>query len=219
MQIVGAPRRLALDASTYFTPYAGFFYSNGYRTIFRYLRRNQQIDEKPTNKWPEHLSRQELNELLGMDWKVGLFQRRAGSDEATRKRGEEVGAAASWNARQLGIPEGASILCDCEWDYKLSQNAQTDYLLGWGKAVSQAGDVPTLYVSTDLKFSSGMLYALPYFKGYFKSASYVPTVDVRGYQGIQSVEYKDDGGLFGLRCDVDLMMIDGLGDRMQVIAV
>jgi hypothetical protein len=236
MRVIGAPRRLGIDTAAYFTPYAGAAYRAGYRTIFRYIehvREHHIVSCTDPKKWFKPLSAQELDELVVLNWNVGIVQRSIrdlhGGGAA---KGTEIGDNAVYNAEHTGIPKGATIFCDCEWKSSVcpSKQDQIDYIEAWAYQVHSAGYIAGLYVSPEMKLSSKELWQLAKIKAYWKSASYVPAVDVRGYQVIQSLEYAFDtrtlemyewNGQYSphvLRCDLNQVCADGIrGSRVQVI--
>jgi hypothetical protein len=232
MRIRGARRRLAIDTPVYLTPYAPAAERCGITQAVRYIRRRERVDQSPnTDGWCRYLSVQELGELLERDWYVGLVQRGIGSGPwRTAADGRALGLAAGRNAQGLGIPAGASIGCDCEWATPPGPAEIRDYLDAWGAAVDGLGYTPALYVSTDVDvLGREGLYRRPSFRGYWGSASAVSGVAVRGYQIRQTLQYdlRTDGSLHpvsswkeckGAVCDLDVMQIDGRGDRWQMIA-
>lgn len=240
MRIRGAKRGLAVDTVTYTGPYLDLFKRLGIRTVFRYLNYHKEWRDTPCTDprdWFKSCSRQELLELLTAGFDVGIMQRGIGKRNAGgMAAGEGAGEAAVHNAQGIGIPAGASILIDCEWSDPPDKGSQRAYIEAHARRMAGSGYRPTQYVTTDLRFTSAELYSLRWVKGYVKSASSVPAVDVRGYQSTQSLECwittdKDDGPLVlpwsdkyyraprpGIRCDLQLTTIDGLGDRYQIVA-
>jgi hypothetical protein len=148
-------------------------------------------------------------------------------DDLTHEGGVRVGAAAAQNARDIGVPGGATIFCDAEWDPEPSKAGVMAYLSAWGRTVDAAGYEPGIYVGQIMPLTGRELYALPAIRRYWKSQSRVPAIPTRGYcmvQGFESVLQKDDQGYFlepmndnnkrkGLRLDTDLACIDGKGHR------
>ena len=237
MRITNAGRRVGLDTVSYVTPYLDGIGDHGIHTIFRYVNYDAYYRDTPCtdpNDWFKSLSTQEFNEILAKDFDVGIFQRGIGKrNKGGAAAGEQVGKNAVHNLRGIGVPEGATILCDCEWaaSHCPTKQEQVFYIEGWAKVLSSEGFIAALYVSHDLKLNSAELYALKYVRSYMKAASTVPTVDNRGFQAVQSLEYfyhtkenrfyvwdKKWYGHDGLRCDLDMLCIDGKGDRWRVVS-
>lgn len=234
MQAGNAPRRLGVDTAGYFTPHSQTFWNHGCRTVFRYLSLEKKVNDKPdTSHWRVFISKQELDELIEGGWCVSLVQRRIGSnydlDRSAADQGAEYGAAAAWQVQKLCGVKRVVIWCDCEFSMDVSKEDQVDFIQSWGKEARIGGEIGGLYVSQDLKLDSEELYALAYMRAYWKSASMVPTVDVRGFQVLQSLEYFATGNVLdrwssnkylgkkGIRCDLDLLCVDGRGDWLQTI--
>ena len=237
MKVISASRRLALDTVSYFTPYCEAIKTIGAPTVFRYLNYESYFRDKPdmSNDWFKSLSIQERDELLRAGWDIGIVQRGVGKrNSGGRDAGLHVGESAVYNASGVGILPGATIFCDCEWSTPPSKDMQIEYINAWASQVKSAGYIAGLYVSPDLSLSSSDLYALPYTQAYWKSASYVPTVDTRGFQVLQSLEYFFElatGSLYpwdkscysrkGLRLDMDMVVADGMSagsNRLKVLA-
>jgi len=240
MLAVKAPRRLALDTVSYFSPFSEAVKTTGAETVFRYINYNKHFRDTPdtSGDWFISLSKQERDEILNDGWMIGIVQRGIGRrNSGGRDAGLEVGEAAVYNATGLNIPTGVTIFCDCEWSDPPNKADQIAYIEAWASQVRGAGYIAGLYVSPDLALSSSELYALAHIQAYWKSASYVATVDTRGFQIIQSLEYFFEtatGALYpwsdscysrqGLRLDMDMVCADGLAysgstGRLMVVSV
>jgi hypothetical protein len=232
MKIVPAPRGLAIDTPCYVDPErARALYRAGFRVVWRYIRRREKVDKTPDqDHWCKYLSHQELDELLSIGLLVGLVQRGIGNGPwRTPAHGRQLGHAAASNAEALGIPAGASAACDCEWTRPPAPAQIRDYLYGWG-AEAKAHTVPMLYHSQDLDcLGATGLYRLPFFKGYWGSASAVRGVAVRGYQGRQTLQHdlRPDGSIVPVRSwrecngmifDANVCCYDAIGDRAMVVS-
>lgn len=233
MRVINATRRLAIDTVSYFTPYEKGLGALGPYTVFRYLNYGKYYRDTPdtSDDWFKSCSKQELEELIGRKWNVGFVQRGIGRrNQGGADAGKIVGEAAVYNAIGIGIPAKATIVCDCEWSNPPPKDKQIAYIEEWGKQLHAANYTPCLYVSPDLALTSKELYALRYIKAYWKSASAVPTVDTRGYQVMQSLEYfynADTGQIQrwsnscyrhnGIRMDMDMVGIDGKGDYFKAV--
>lgn len=228
MQTKNVSRRLGLDTASYFTPFADGLMDLGFCGVMRYTRRFKRVDDNPNGSedgdWRVYLSRKELDELIEKGWYVGTVQRaiRGQYDHSKDpyEQGAEAGEAASYNVKELKTPSGAVTFCDCEWKKPPSKADKIKFLHGFGKACSEPGHcVPGLYVSPDLGLTGDELYGLPYFKAYWKSASVVPTVSVRGPVITQTLEYFYHDGhisrwdskfqrIKGLRFDANVFQVD-----------
>lgn len=229
-----APRRLGVDTAGYFTPYSNMLWDHGCRTVFRYLSLKKEVNDTPDlSHWRVFISKQELEELVEAGWDVSLVQRRIGSNydlsRSAADQGAEYGAAAAWQVEQLCGVKNVVLWCDCEFSMDVPKEDQISFIESWAKEAHVAGEIGGQYVSPDLKLNSKELYALAYVRAYWKSASMVPTVDVRGFQALQSLEYFATGtvldrwdsskyrGVKGIRCDLDLLCVDGRGDWLRTI--
>jgi hypothetical protein len=241
MRVIGAKRGLGLDTVTNTIPFLGLFRTLGIRTVFRYLNYHKEYRSTPCTDprdWFKSLSTLELERDLEAGFDVGIFQRGIGGrNSGGWESGVEAGEAAVYNARGVGVPDGATILIDCEWSDPPPKDRQRSHIEGRARAIVDGGYLAALYVSHDLALTSAELYSLRWVTGYLKSASAVPTVDVRGYQAAQSLEcwittdahgwpcvlpWDDKYYRYprpGIRADLDMVMIDGLRDRYQVIAL
>lgn len=235
MQSSKAPRRLGVDTAGYFTPYSQSLWNHGCRTVFRYLSLEKEAHCEPDlGHWRVFISQQELEELVEAGWHVGLVQQGIGSNydpnRSAADQGAQYGAAAVWQVEKLCGVKGIVLWCDCEFTADLSKEDQTAFIEAWAKECYIGSQIGGQYVSTELKLSSRELYGLAYVKAYWKSASMVPTVDTRGYQVLQSLEYFAYGdkieewdpdkhaGIIGIRVDLDMLCVDGRGDWMRAIA-
>lgn len=212
MKVIKCPRMAGFDASTYIEPYTGKeFFEAGYRFVFRYLNRTKHFRDTPDNSWPVSLSVQELRELTDRGFGVGLVQF-AGSCNYGKDRGE----AAAHNAMGLCIPRGVHLFCDAEgWPGKTWAEVK-QYLDEWQAPVLAAGYRAGLYVGPGVDFGADPgpnLYSLRGYTSYWRAASYVPSVAVRGYsltQGTQEV-------VFGQTIDQDICAMDHRGGRPYVV--
>lgn len=234
---VNASRRLVVDSAGYIGDKANALYGAGVRTVARYLPRTEGVTDDPDfSHWKVPISRRELREHTdaGLDVTLPQWAIR-GEPDLDGDAGERVGRAAHENARALDVPEGAVLWCDCEWndDNRPTLADATDYLNRWSYNAwrfSSHRFRPGLYVSRDLLeigFTAATLWELPYFRAYWKSASYTSTVNERGFVMLQSLEYVFDGvrfvpyadGVKGARVDLNLATIDGRGDYLKAVGL
>jgi hypothetical protein len=229
MKASPAPRRKAFDTVSYVTEYADDMKDAGYPTVIRYLNYGPHYRDTPCtdpNDWFKSLSRQELDGWLVAEFYVGLVQRGIGRrNRGGAVAGEQVGKNAAHNAHGLGIPHGCTIFCDCEWSSDLGVGLldQIEYINAWAYVVAAEGYMPGQYVSPDLLLTSSQLYEdLRHTVAYWKSASYVPTVNERGFVAVQTLEQWYDArtkshsawsksyyGRPGIRYDANIICADG----------
>ena len=127
----------------------------------------------------------------------------------TEELGQSTGADAGSNAEAVGFPAGVCVWCDLEGiNESASVQKVIAYCNAWYEAVAEAGFVPGLYVGRKCVLSSEQLYQNLKFSHYWKSASTVPEVAVRGYQMIQTLE-EDLVNEIGI--DKDATQTDQLG--------
>jgi hypothetical protein len=235
MKITNAKRGLGLDTASYLTPYSAPMRKKGYKTAFRYLSNVMYFTEKPDfSGWFVPLSKQELAELLDDGWDVSFVQRRIGKQKLEGTiDGETSGMIAACNANGVGIPHGSSLFIDCEWapGYVPPKVGRISFIEGKARVIVAEGYRAKLYVENTLGLSSDELYSLKGVTGYWRSAQAVPPVAIRGSQVVQSTEHFYDSGKDivvpwddsfyrrrGLRFDIDMLCIDGCGDRTKVVS-
>lgn len=230
-----AGRVIGWDSSHYVSPeFALWMKSHGHRFVIRYLRRTEQVDDEPRERWPVYLSRQELDDLLGVGVGVGLTQVFIGREMITREDGERAGRAMAANARALGAPSNVTLWCDAEWSDSRAQEAdQVAYINGWSAAVAAAGfDSIGIYVGANIGLTGEGLYGLKRYTRYWKALSRVPTVYPRGFCLTQSWEYEIRGtrpetwslipwsstsGSNGKRIDLNVSSIDSRGGQWRYL--
>lgn len=121
--------------------------------------------------------------------------------------GTTHGANAASNAQSIGLPQGMNLWCDLEG--VATGTAAEDvinYCTAWYNAVHAAGYIPGLYVGPLAVLNGQQLYDLP-FQHYWKSASNVPDVPVRGYQLLQGLT----ATVLGIDIDPDTTQNDAEG--------
>jgi hypothetical protein len=231
MRTARAPRYAAIDCAQRISrEQAQQIYRAGYRTVFRYVDRVAS-DPEHDDRWPINLTRSELYDLLSAGLRVSLVQYFSTSYESTssgrrysREYGRRMGEAAAANARALGIPPQVTIWNDLEGCPDATPAMVIDYCNGWSEAVLLAGYLPGLYVGSGLGsretgyVSGEVLYGLPRYRAYWRAASIVPQVPVRGWTVVQGCQLK----AFGLTLDQDLIALDHKAksdrDRFLVVA-
>jgi hypothetical protein len=218
MRIKKCPVGVGFDASTYIRPEtAAKFKRAGYRFVVRYLRRDQHVNEKPDTSWPISLSVQELTELLDAGLYVGLvqFARFHGKNYLSAEHGKQVGHNAAWNAKHLGVPEGATLFYDAEWTDSPPDDLVMAELRAWAKAVSDAGYRAGVYVGYE-GLSGSQWYSLPYVRAYWASAmKHIQEPLPRGWSCFQGWEQKS---VFGQVIDSDFCRYDNKGARPYFVA-
>ncbi len=232
MRRAKAERVIGFDASTYVDPiFARWMLERGYEFVVRYIRLDRRVNTTPDAGWPVSLSHAELAELLEVGLKVSLVQFPGGRPSA--EKGHRHGDAAGHNACALGARKGTTVWCDCEYDNDYAKADIQAYLNAWSAAVVGHGCAPGLYVGPGINLDADDLYALPRFRSYWKSASWVPFPAVRGVQMIQTCEYIRHGSkpsnwwLESInkknrdgrhRIDANCVCMDAFGDRFYWIA-
>ena len=196
------PQDEGVDLNTRITPEsANMLASHGLKFIIRYLSRGPESSED--------LTAEEALIILGAGLSLMpvLHPPRSGWI-ANADVGAQHGRYAAENAQAVGFPKGVNVWCDLEGIGDSSPSDVINYCESWYAAVSDAGYSPGLYVGANAKLGSQQLYELS-FKHYWKSASDVPDVSVRGYQMTQSQQRKFNG----LVVDFDHVSTDREGGR------
>lgn len=207
MHLVPASRFAAFDASVYVTPSAAAaLYAAGYRTAFRYARRDKKVNLIPDTSPPVSLSIRERDELLAAGFKISLVQFASLSLVPSTATGKSAGEAMVYNAQRLGFSPGAALWCDVEWATTPPGGdlAVMQYVDAWALAVVTAGYVCGCYVGPNAGLTGSQWYARPKVTAYWKSASAVPWVENRGFQAIQGLPIT----VGGIEIDQDLLCLD-----------
>jgi hypothetical protein len=228
MKLDYAGRRLGIDTVMDTRPWLDDLWKAGVRTIFRYIPRTQ----KPPS-WLTMITAEEMEAILDKGFNLSLVQQGIGGrHERGATHGKSQGNAAAKRATELEVPNWTTLWCDCEWTEKSCppKREQIAYIEAWARAVVRAGYKAGLYVSGELDMSGDELYALRWISAYWKAASYTRMVSTRGFQVVQSLEYNFKNGVFdrwdndlfktggvGLRCDMDMLCIDGRGHYLACI--
>lgn len=203
----GAP---GFDADTVITAAtAQEFYSQGYRFCVRYLTRSN------TESSCDLTAQEAANILAGGLALMPVQHVRSVGWLPTADLGSQDGTEAATNAGTVGFPAGVSVWCDLEGVGSSATAADvTAYCNAWYAAVTLAGYIPGLYVGTSVVLTAQQLYDLP-FRSYWKSASNVPEIPVRGYQMVQTL---DQNLVNGIGIDRDVTQTDNLGGQVQWLA-
>lgn len=127
----------------------------------------------------------------------------------TAELGDSYGQAATTNAAAVGLPTGLTLWLDLEGvaTYATAADAIA-YCNAWAARVDAAGFISGLYVGAQQPLSADDLYWRLRVKHYWRSASRVPEVSLRGYQLIQAIA---PSPVAGLALDRDVTMADGFG--------
>jgi hypothetical protein len=156
------------------------------------------------------LSSAEVDEITGegMPLMVVQFARTSGWSAVT---GRSDGAAAAINTQGVRVPPDVCLTCDLE-GHLLSQRQALDYANAWHEgATTEGGTDLQIYVGAGVPLTSGQLYHDLRFKGYMRSGSIVPDVDMRGYRMIQLDPL--DQMIGGVLVDLSVVQSDHLGGR------
>jgi hypothetical protein len=136
--------------------------------------------------------------------------------EASVDLGQVLGAEAKDNAALIGCPAGVTLWLDLEG---LAPSCPASAIIGfcnaWTAQVEAAGYSAGLYVGIGCGLTSSQLYRDLAVTRYWKSLSpSAPTVDVRGFQIVQSA-----GSILAeIGYDRDVIVKDALGDLPAVWA-
>lgn len=205
-------RRLALcTAGNISRQNAAVLRALGYQTFFRYTKRTKGITDEPDlSHWRVGLSHEEFTDHLEVGADVGIVQFSDRESVPTEKNGEEAGDAAGWNAMELGYPKGGILWYDFEFDkipVGATKEGNIKHLKRVYNALEAHGVEPGLYYGMNTLLSSDDLYWKLPFKHYWKSASAVPMVAVRGPQMVQLLTHT----IMGIKFTVESPCIDGKG--------
>ena len=200
--IAATPELSGFDADTVITSEtAAAFKNNGYAFCARYLSLG-------AGQNPGDLSNAEAAGILQSGLALVAVQHvNAYGWQPTAALGITHGSNAASNAQSIGLPQGMNLWCDLEGVATGTAAQQViDYCSAWYNAVYEAGYVPGLYVGPLAVLTGQQLYDLP-FQHYWKSASHVPDVPVRGYQLIQGLT----ATVLGIGIDPDTTQDDAEG--------
>jgi hypothetical protein len=131
--------------------------------------------------------------------------------EPTAELGQTIGRNAARNAAAVGFPAGVNVWCDLE---SVAEGSSAEDIVGycnaWFTAVAAAG-----YVGPDAGLTGDQLYDLAV-EHYWKSASDVPALPVRGYQMTQTLV---PDAVHGLGIDGDTTQTDSKGGQALWLVV
>ena len=132
--------------------------------------------------------------------------------------GNMYGLAAVSNAKNAGLVAGATIWLDLEEVSSYSTQSDTiAYVNSWASIINKAGFISGLYVGANQPLSSEELYWRLIVKKYWKSASNVPDIPMRGYCMIQSLT--NISPVQTVPIDRDVAMMDNFGETpMMMVA-
>ena len=114
-------------------------------------------------------------------------------------------------AKAAGFPSGQNapvLWLDLEACGSVPADAIFSWVTNWGQVVQQAGYQAGLYVGAGQPLSSQQLYSIPTITHYWRSASNVPAVAVRGYEILQG---KWNQIFEGVSVDYDTVQVDAKG--------
>jgi len=194
--------------------------------------------------WLDLLSAEELQELTEAGFGVTGYQIFRGSRQTSEEQGRAAGEAMVEHCREIGLPEGVTLWCDCE-SFRDSADV-LGYIQGWRKRASYHTDSRGLYIGSgfllpdmtaraDAREQGDRLWGISGINRYWASMSQVYTPSVRGICLDQAWEYvlhgsgPDDWRIEeyspsnpahkgSRRFDINASRIDSLGGRM-VLAV
>lgn len=123
------------------------------------------------------------------------------------ERGQVYGMAAVANARDCGFPAGVTLALDLETPMPCAAEAVIGYVNAWAQQVAAGGYEPMLYVGADCGLSGEQLYWDLALALYWRSASAVPDVPIRGYAMRQSLPRV----MAGIAVDLNAVAPDAFG--------
>jgi len=127
----------------------------------------------------------------------------------SQQSGHADGANAAANARSAGLPPDVTVWLDLEGIATTeSASSVSTYAEAWFHSVQSAEYVPGLYTGAGAILDGQQLMALS-FQHYWRSASVVPEIPVRGYQMLQSQPVYFQSALC---IDIDFLQQDLEGD-------
>lgn len=204
-----APGSKGFDADTVITSdLAADFVKNGYRFCARYLSLGEGQN-------PNDLSNSEAATILQSGLALIAVQHvNAYGWSPTAALGTTHGSNAASNAQSIGLPQGMNLWCDLEGVATgTGAEAVISYCTAWYNAVRDTGYIPGLYVGPIAVLDAQQLYDLP-FQHYWKSASNVPEIPVRGYQLVQGLTITE----CGISIDPDTTQTDAEGGAVLWVA-
>jgi len=135
----------------------------------------------------------------------------------TTALGTAQGRAAAINAAAIGIPTGVSLWADIEAvaDY-VSVADMIAYINTWAGEVSARGYLPGVYVGANQPLTGDELYWRLKVAYYWKSASHVPDIPVRGFCMIQAIA---PSPIDGISLDRNAVQLETMQTLLPVWAV
>jgi hypothetical protein len=131
--------------------------------------------------------------------------------------GTQYGTAAAVNAAAIGLPQGVAVWLDLEGVAPYATAADTiAYCNTWAGVVAQAGFMPGLYVGANQPLTSDELYWRLKVAYYWKSASRVPDIPVRGYCMIQALA---PSPIDGISLDRNAVQLETMQTLLPIWAV
>lgn len=187
------------------------FIESGYKWCVRYLSRIS-----PENRGD--LSSNEVLDIMSAGLGLMAVQHCPLSGwQPTSILGNLYGLAAVSNANNAGLLVGTTIWCDLEEVSTYStQEDVIAYVNSWASIVAKANYIPGLYVGANQPLTSDELYWRLIVKKYWKSASNVPDIPVRGYCMMQSLTNLSPVATVPI--DRDVAMFDSIGDSATMMA-
>lgn len=138
-------------------------------------------------------------------------------------KGMAYGAVAASHAQHVGLPPGATVVCDLEGvAMDTEHEVVIDYLKHWYAPVNAAGYLPALYVGWRCGLTPDELYRRTPFARYW--GAYNLDVDQRpAVRGVclqqHAAKPGDVPNGVGLEIDCDTAMPDALGGRMTMVTL
>lgn len=162
------------------------------------------------------LGKSEMANIFGAGLSLGAVQHCPKPGWApTIDLGSSYGINAVHNATSLGLETGMTIWLDWEGALRATLASQAiGYINQWAKTVASAGYRPGLYVGFNQILDGEQLYVDLVVQAYWRSASTVPDIPVRGYCMQQFLAAPIDG----IEIDRNVVMRDAFGGTPFVMA-
>jgi hypothetical protein len=195
------------------------FRAAGYKFVMRYVERSQRVYDEPTptiGDWFYPLSKKEFAWLLDADLMVGVVQRAKfrGKPYLNRQYGKDIGYAAMWCCKELGVPQGATVYVDAEWTDGPSDSQVMQFLRAWHETGPDAKMRTGTYEGYE-GLTGAQWYSIPYCRSYWRSAlRYLGDPQPRSWSMYQTTQQ----AVFGIGIDVDLITYDNKGNRPYLVA-
>lgn len=189
---------------------AARFRTSGFRFVVRYVQRTRGVVTTPPGEGTGSMSVAEAEAILAGGLALMPVQFAKIGLEPSEQLGASMGDAMAWNLRRLGFPPGVTAWYDAEAIRRGTHHSiMAKHVNAWTREVEAAGYEAGIYVGPSSALTTESLYRDLELTRYWKSASWVPTVNERGYCMMQSLHQE----VHGITVDVDVCGIDAKKGR------